>query len=25
VRLSNFMDAAGVKGYLTIEYMYPVE
>ncbi len=25
VRLSNFMNASSVKGYLTIEYLYPVE
>lgn len=24
VRLANFMDALGVKGYMTIEYMYPL-
>lgn len=25
LRLSNFMNSASVKGYMTIEYMYPVE
>jgi len=25
VRLKNFMDASGVKGYMTIEYIYPLE
>ncbi|MDE5960477.1 MAG: HmuY family protein [Duncaniella sp.] len=25
VRLANYMDALGVKGYMTIEYMYPLK
>ncbi len=25
VRLKNFMDASGVKGFMTIEYIYPLE
>lgn len=25
LKLSNFMDASGVKGYMTIEYVYPLE
>lgn len=25
LRLSNFMDASGVKGYMTIDYVYPLE
>ncbi len=24
VRLANYMDGLGVKGYMTIEYMYPL-
>lgn len=25
LKLSNYMDASGVKGYMTIEYVYPLE
>jgi predicted DNA-binding protein with PD1-like motif len=25
VRLTNFMNAASVKGYMTLEYQYPLE
>lgn len=25
IRLRNFMDASGVKGYMTVEYIYPLE
>ena len=25
LKLSNYMDATGVKGFMTIDYVYPVE